>query len=175
MTISLTEIKYIDYKDKSKGKIRVNYDSINSLFLLKKLVCECLFNNEKLTDKYLKGNEPPISANEFTLAMKALFMYSRDAMHDYFSKGVDLSFKNIMSRLTVDLIEEQLKNTVKGTYVVKIAKAYNLRISLLKHFKFEEVEKLSDNIKRLLDKSKSKLESKELVVCESDEEFYYLL
>lgn len=166
--------EYIDYKDKSKGKIRANYDSINSLFLLKKLVCECLFNNKRLADKYLKDYEPDISTNEFTPTMKALFMYSRDAMHDYFSKGVDLSFKKIINKLTMDLIEEQLKNTVKGTYISKIAKAYNLRLSLLKYFKFQEVEKLSDNIKRLLDKSKSKLESKKLVVCESDEEFYFL-
>jgi len=166
--------EYIDYKDKSKGKIRANYDSINSLFLLKKLVCEYLFNNKRLAGKYLKDYEPDISTNEFTPTMKALFMYSRDAMEDYFSKGVDLSLKKIINKLTMDLIEEQLKNTVKGTYIAKIAKTYNLRLSLLKYFKFWEVEKLSDNIKRLLDKSKSKLESKELVVCESDDEFYFV-
>ncbi|MCC9294951.1 hypothetical protein LN736_08795 [Clostridium sp. WLY-B-L2] len=166
--------EYVDYKDKSKGKIKINYDSINSLFLLKKLLCEYLFNNKKLADKYLKDYEPDISTNEFTPTMKVLFMYSRDAMHDYFSKGVDLSFKKIINKLTMDLIEAQLKKTVKGTDIAKIAKTYNLRLSLLKYFKSGEVEKLSDNIKRLLDKSKSKLESKELVVCESDEEFYFV-
>lgn len=170
--LELTE--YIDYKDKGRGRIRANYDSINSLFLLKKLVCEYLFNNKKLADKYLKDCEPDISTNQFTQTMKALFMKSRDAMHDYFSKSVDLSFKKIINKTTMDLIEEQLKHTVEGTYIGKVAKAYNLRIALLKHFKSEEVKKLSDNIKRLLDKTKDKLESKELVVCESDEEFYFV-
>ncbi|MCW6075867.1 hypothetical protein LAV44_11175 [Clostridium sporogenes] len=164
---------YIDPKDKESGMITQEAYEIDDSFRLKKLVCELLFNNKIRSERYFKDYNPDVITNEFTGNMKALFIQGRDAMHDYFSNGIDISFKKLINKLSLDLIDEQIRHIVKGTNLSKAAKAYNLRISFLKHFEIEEGDKMADRIKDTVENLKIKLERDGLVVCESDEEFYF--
>lgn len=177
MIINPLDIKvYIDPKNKELGMITQEAYEIDDRFGLKKLVCELLFNNRIRAEKYFKDYNPDVITNEFTGNMKAMFMESRDAMHDYFSNGVDISFRKIINKLSLDLIEEQIRHIAKGTNLSRAAKAYNLRVSFLKHFQLFELKeenKVADKIKDVVEKLKIKLEKEDLVVCENDEEFYF--
>lgn len=164
---------YIDPKDKNAGMTTLSAYEVDNMFRLKALVCELFFNNKIKPEEYFKDYEPDVKTNEFTGNMKSLFMQSRDAMHDYFSNGIDISFKKIINKVSLDLIEEQIRHIVKGNNLSRVAKVYNLRISFLKHFQIEEGNKMADKIKDTLEKLKIKLVKEDLVVCESDEEFYF--
>lgn len=122
---------------------------------------------------YFKTYEPDISPNKFTNGMKVLYMNSRQAFFDYFHKGIDTGINQIIDRITLESIEEQIKHTVEGRKLNKMKQAYNLRLALLEYFKIEGGSQMASKIKSAIENLNQKLSSKEIVYCESDEEFYF--
>lgn len=157
--------------DKNSERVLVASKYINNYDELQKKFFEYFFNNR--IQGYIKDLEPSISSNEFTGQMRALFMYSRDALNDFFSKGVRISLKMIINKLTIELVEEELKHTVQGFNFDRVSRAYNLRISLLKYFEDRRGRELADKVRFNMENLRTKLSSDELVICENDEEFYF--
>lgn len=160
----------INNKDKNSFKILIKNEPIKEYEMLQQRFSEYFFNNR--LSEYFKDKDPDIKFNEFTGQMRALFMLSRDGLFDFFSRGIDTSIKANIDKLTMDLIQERFKKTVQGFNINRIAKAYNLRISLLNYFEIGG-EKMADKIKNIMVSLKHKLILEELAVCESDEEFYF--
>ena len=106
--------------------------------------------------------------------MKILFMESRDAFFDYFHKGIDTNIKKIIDKITLSSIDEQLKSTVEGTRLMNMRRAYNLRLSFLKYFKIEGGKDMASRLEDVISKIEKKINFKEMVYCNSDEEFYFL-
>lgn len=167
--LKLTE--RINPKDKGSERVVAASRYIDDYNELQQRFIEYFFNNR--IRGYLKDLDPSISSNEFTGQMRSLFMYSRDALNDFFSKGIGTSLKEITHKLTIELIEEELKHTVQGFNLDRASKAYNLRISLLKYFEDRRGNELADKIRFSMENLKIKLGTEDLAVCESDEEFYF--
>lgn len=160
----------INKDDKNSPRVVVQNEFINNYAVLQQKFCEYFFNSRM--QEYFKDSDPDVKSNEFTGQMKALFMLSRDALYDFFSRGIDISIKNMINKLTMDLLLERLKKTAQGFNLERIARAYNLRLSLLIYFELGGMD-VADRIKSLVDNLKNKLDSQSLVICESDEEFYF--
>lgn len=155
----------------SEGKYEEDVE-LTKLSLIQSLVSKYYFD-EKMRG-YFKNIEPEIKANEFTHTMKILFMESRDAFFDYFHKGIDTNIKEIIDKVTLRSIEEQIKSTAEGIKLMNIRKAYNLRLSLLKYFQIERGEDMALKLEETVRVIKEKIDSKEMTYCGSDEEFYFL-
>ncbi|PGK37456.1 hypothetical protein [Bacillus thuringiensis] len=120
------------------------------------------------------NSQPEIKSNDFTNNMLTYFLESRQALYDFFNKGTEDSLRGTINKLTFNLIEEQLYRTVEGTHIKQLAEAFNLRLALLKYFRIKGGEEMADCIRIVSNILKEKVKSKDLVVCESDQEFYYL-
>jgi CRISPR-associated protein Csh1 len=156
--------------ENKKERYLIESKTIKDHSELQQYFSEQFFNNKFLV--YYKGTDPEIKTNLFTGQMRALYMLSRQALFDYFSKGINSSMKAVVEKLTRELILEQLRHTVQGNSLNRTAKAFNLRVSLLKYFEGEKYT-MADKIKSNIDRLHDKLALKELVTCSSDEEFYF--
>ncbi|NFV11667.1 hypothetical protein FDG09_01655 [Clostridium sporogenes] len=157
--------KYL--KDKPQSDI-----NIDKLSLLQKFVSNYFFNRNMYG--YFKKNDPPIEINKFTMNMKISFMKSRDAFFDYFHKGIDTNLKSIINKVSMEIIEEEIKHTVQGIDLNRVRFAYNLRLSLLKSLKVKGGEKMASRMLQLIDDLKEKLKSDGNIYCENDDEFYFI-
>lgn len=157
--------------DKNSDRVLIASKYISDYGELQKMFFEYFFNNR--IQGYIKDLEPSIKSNEFTGQMRALFMFSRDSLNDFFSKGIKISLKMIINKLTIELIEEELKHTVQGFNLDRVSKAYNMRISLLIYFKDRRGKDLADKIRFNMESLRTKLSSDGFVSCENDEEFYF--
>lgn len=155
----------------SSTKVMLQDEQIVDYKKLQQKFSENFFNNRM--QGYFKDMEPDVKTNEFTAQMKALFILGRDALYDFFNRGIDVSVKHIVNKLTMDIIIEKLRNTVQGTNTWRLAKAYNLRVSFLKYFELGGMD-VADRIKSTMDNLRRKLKLKELVICENDDEFYFV-
>ncbi|HBF78064.1 MAG TPA: hypothetical protein DDX02_09565 [Clostridiaceae bacterium] len=164
----------IYYKDE-KGNSKIVLDeSIYDLASLEKKVNQYYFSGRM--SGYYKNNEDDIKIKptEFTPMLKVLLLNSRDAFYDYFKNGVDISIKKMINKISMEVIEEQLRHTVKGKNSYKVQMAYNLRLSFLEFFNIEGGKEMADKISSIMENLKTKLDDTEKVVtCESDEEFYF--
>lgn len=132
-----------------------------------------LFFAKRLGPMFLH-DEPKVKENVFTARMQSLFYISRQAFYDFFYKGTSQGIWPLIDRVTRLSIEEQISKTVKGTYAHHIAEAFNLRLSLLKYFEIERGLEMGDLIRATIDESRDQINSKDIVSCNSDEQFYFL-
>jgi CRISPR-associated protein Csh1 len=163
------------YDPEQKVYLKDKYEedrTITNLSSIQYLVSQYYFNGEM--KGYFKNIEPDIKSNKFTHEMKILFMESRDAFFDYFHKGIDTNIKKIIDKITLSSIDEQLKSTVEGTRLMNMRRAYNLRLSFLKYFKIEGGKDMASRLEDVISKIEKKINFKEMVYCNSDEEFYFL-
>lgn len=164
------EVKnYLNITDKDNvtllGKLEVSRGQ------LMEMISDMFFAGEM--EGYFKKLELKVKANVFTDNMQSLFFISRDAIYDFIVLGVEEPFSNMVDRITLDSIKDQLLYTVKGI-PKKMGEAYNLRLALLEYFN-KGGKEMGDCINNITCRLKEKLQSKQEVVCESDEEFFFIL
>lgn len=132
----------------------------------------------KIKGYFKKGfdkKDMPLENNVFTAGMQSLFIICKEALYDFVVLGVEKPFSSMADKITMQSIKEQLLYTVNGTNKAqfgKLSDAYNLRLALINYFKTGGCN-MGDQIKNVYEKLKTKLLSKEIVTCESDEEFYF--
>ena len=163
------------YDPEQKIYLKDKYEedrTITDLSSIQYLVSQYYFNGEMRG--YFKSIEPDIKPNKFTYEMKILFMESRDAFFDYFHKGIDTNIKKIIDKITLRSIDEQLKSTVEGTRLMNMRRAYNLRLSFLRYFKIEGGKDMVPKLENIVGEIEKKINSRDMVYCNSDEEFYFL-
>ncbi len=162
---------YLMLEDGEKGaKIILDDDnSINTLWKLEDVVNGYLFCG-RLKNSYYQ--EPKVKSGEFTGKMLNVLIQSRKAFHDYFKKGIETSIRSILDHSTLELIKAQV-GLSEGMRFTKAARALNLRLSLLKHFNLGGGN-MGDKIKNIFNELTLKLSSDGLMVCENEDEFYFL-
>ncbi|KNF08227.1 hypothetical protein CLPU_9c01230 [Gottschalkia purinilytica] len=175
--INITNRKVrIDWEDAKSKKVLEEEKCINSLYRLKGLFCErFLLNDVKATDYFRKYEFSKGRNLKITNNMKSIFIVNRESLHDFFSHGIDISFKETVNKMTKDFIKERIRYLTEGINLWDVMGAYNLRVSLLDYFKKEGEESLENQIKKVLESLEGKLtkDNKELL-CENDREFYFL-
>lgn len=116
--------------------------------------------------------EPDVKSKEFTAVMVALFLQSRQAFHDWLYKGTTISLRAIFAKVTLRLLEEQLLY-VETSRMDELADAFNLRLSIEILINEEGGNRMADRIEKTVASLRNKLEGEGIVVCSSDEEFYF--
>lgn len=117
--------------------------------------------------------EPEVKAGDFTSQMTALYMQSRQAFHDWFYKGTDISLRSLFARVTLRLLTEQLLH-VETVRLADLADAFNLRLSIQMVLDEKGGQMMADRIKETVDSLRNKLVLGVLAVCERDEEFFFM-
>jgi CRISPR-associated protein Csh1 len=169
------KIKFVFYnflqiQEAEKGdKYILDDENINSIFELEDRV-NGYFYSGRLKNSYYQI--PKVKTNEFSKTLLDLLIISRKAMHDYFKKGIETDLRDIINRVSIEVVKEQLK-MAQGISINKPAKALNLRLSFLKYFKLRG-ENMGDKIKSMIDMMNGKLALDNLATCENDDEFYFL-
>jgi CRISPR-associated protein Csh1 len=163
---------YLMLEEGEKGlKVISDDKEIKKLYELEDEVNEYLFCR-RLKNSYYQGQEPNIKSGEFTGKMLNVLIQSRKALHDYFKKGIETGVKSILDHSTMELIKAQV-GLSKGTAFTNASKALNLRLSLLKYFNLGG-GKMGDKIRNIYNELNQRLSSEELVVCENEDEFFFL-
>ena len=162
---------YLMLEEGEKG-LKVISDDDNTINTLEKLEDEVngyLFCG-RLKNSYYQ--EPKVRAGEFTGKMLNILIQSRKALHDYFKKGIDAGVKSILDQSTIELVKAQV-GLSEGMGFTKASKALNLRLSLLKYFNLGGGN-MGDRIKSIYNELIPRLSSEGIVVCENEDEFYFL-
>lgn len=118
-------------------------------------------------------SEPDVRAGDFTAQMAALYMQSRQALHDWLYKGTSISLRGLFAKVTLRLLIEQLLH-VETVRLADLADAFNLRLSIQMVLDKKGGQMMADRIQATADSLRAKLISGELAVCENDEEFYFM-
>lgn len=147
------------------------YQPIQSVETLQKTISSRFFRGRM--NGQILFDEPGVKTKEFTGVMAALFLQSRQAFHDWFSKGTTLSLHGIFAQVTLRLIEEQLLY-VESSRLSDLADAMNLRLSIIKMLGEKGGTSMADRIQHTHSSLSGKLAANGVVGCANDEEFYFL-
>jgi|GEM_PF-692561 len=151
------------------------YDPIRSFQELYYEINRCFFAGKLGLSLLGDENIPKVQENVFTGVMQSIFIMTRQALYDFLYKGTTDSFKPFLQKYSLQLIEEQLCQTVKGLYVQIPAEAFLLRLGMMKYLKLEGGEEMAVRIEETYEIVKSKVHSKgQIVGCDSDMEFCFL-
>ncbi len=150
------------------------YDPIAKKTGLRKVINQLFFNNY-MPRNLLDREAPKPKENVFTSEMVSIYMMTRQALFDYLVKDTAKTIGPFIKKYSLDLIENQLLQTIKGYRFHKIADAYQVRLALLKEINDVEGVQLANNIKETFVTLKTKLQTKsDTVICENDVEFFFL-
>lgn len=165
---SIEFINYLGTKDQDHIPIESNYlDAAD----LQKMINQLFFRG-RLRQQFLLGDPPKVKMKEFTPLMVALFLQSRQAFHDWFTKNTLLSIKGIFPNITLRLIEEQLVH-VPSSRMDDLAEAFNLRLSIEAYFHPKGGRKMGDRILFTIRELQQKLSDETLIGFTNDHEFYF--
>ena len=138
-------------------------------------VVDDLFFNKNLIRNYF--NPAPKPSDWLSAFQVNLLLRYREALRNYFRKGEHKDFAACVDRLSQSMLKEMLhRESYSRLEDTKVAKALNLRLSLLKYFNIKEKADMGDQLRSLAEGLKAKLitdKTDSLVTCESDQEFYY--
>lgn len=129
------------------------------------------YYNNKLRKNYYNDD---IKAKEgvFSDRQVNILMITKQAMLDYFRKGIEIGFKTCMDNMTKEMVLQKFINK-EYINVKDIAYAQNFRLNLLNYYEMGEKTNMGNRIKDLYDTIKEKIQGNELATCDTDEEFYF--
>lgn len=148
--------------------------NIHNRAQLELLVDDLLFNKNLIRNYF---NPAPKPSDWLSAFQVNLLLRYREALRNYFRKGEQKDFAACVDGLSQSMLKEMLhRESYSRLEDTKVAKALNLRLSLLKYFNIKEKADMGDRLKSLAEGLKEKLitdKTDSLVTCESDQEFYY--
>lgn len=148
-----------------KNKNLLEYKPINKRFILEKQIDKKLFK-EKLIKNYFKDSKEKIKGISKQLELDLQF--SKESFYNYLKKGENVGIENVLKKIYINIIKEHLITEPKW----KAAEAFNLSISLIEYF--EEEENMEETLEDLYLDIDEKLEKRDEVDLNNDNEFYFL-
>lgn len=144
--------------------------NIENLKMLEEKIDEYYYNN-KLRNNYY-NDDIKAKAGVFSDKQVDILITTKQAMLNYFKKGIAIGFKTCIDNMTKEMI---LQKFIDKEYInVKdIAYSQNFRLNLLNYYRIGGKINMGDRIKDLYETLKEKIEKNELAVCQTDEEFYF--
>lgn len=140
-----------------------------------RVVINKLFFNGFMPNNLLEPEAPKPKENIFTVEMVSIYMMTKQALFDYIVKDTKATIEPFIKKYSLQLIENQILQTVQGLRFHKVADAFHLYLALLKDFDYEEGTKMENHLKQVYNSLKDKLQEKdEIVFCENDAEFFFL-
>lgn len=166
---------FLQLKDRDKGQDGdlKYYGTIQDAEMLQKMISSKFFRG-RMNVQFVLNDPPDVKNKEFTAVMVALFLQSRQGFHDWFFKGTTISIRTIFANVTLRLLEEQLLH-VESSWMPDLADAFNLRLSINSLLDEEGGgNQMADRIESTVARLSDKLVGDEIVICSSDEEFYFM-
>lgn len=144
--------------------------NIENKKVLEKKIDEYYYN-KKLAGNYY-NNDVKAKAGVFSDRQVDILMTTKQAMLDYFIKGIEVGFRACIDNMTKEMV---LQKFIDKEYinVRDIAYAQNFRLNLLNYYQVGGKEEMGNRIKNLYETLKEKTEKKEIATCETDDEFYF--
>jgi len=129
--------------------------------------------NEEIFSKFLLGNfynEPgEISCNNDEILRKNI-LSARNALFNWFYKGYDSDVADLMKKVSMNLI----KNSISKGYMEKVQHQFNTYVSILNYFEGGNGN-MKGNMEETRDSIREKINQKEYVKLQNDEEYYYAI
>lgn len=124
-----------------------------------------LFSNFLLSNLY---NEPKdISCNNDEVLRENILL-ARNTLFNWFYKGNVNGIETLLDKISINLI----KNSISNGYMEKVLHQFNMYISIVEYFKGGN-KKMADVIKEIRNTIREKINQKNYVSVEKDEEYYY--
>ncbi|NMB08631.1 MAG: hypothetical protein GX981_09640 [Tissierellia bacterium] len=159
---------YLNLKDEQ------DFTFIDNRLVLEKEINQYWYNKQLIGSYYAENKElPKIKLGVVSKNLINLIIISRDAMLSFFRKGNEEPLKNIIQKIGLELIQEQIRLT-SGLYLWKAQKAYNLWLSFLSYYKKEGSGVMADKLQQLVQGLENKIDGIDMPYCECEEEFYFL-
>lgn len=139
---------------------------IDSVFFANRLISNYTIDTSDMKSMYTPG--------DFSKNLENIMLIYRKAIFNYFRKGDKRAFEYCVDAMSRSALLEILKiDESKSCW--KAANAFNLRMALLKYFKWNGDEKMADFILELTEKARAKRDTEDRQpCCESDEEFFFV-
>lgn len=142
-----------------------NYGKNYNLINIRDIINEEIFSKFLLSNFY---NEPgEISCNNDEV-LKENILLSRNALFNWFYKGYENGIDELMEKISVNLI----KNSISNGHMEKVQHQFNAYISIIEYLKGGN-ERMADVMKEIRDSIREKINQKEYVSLQTDEEYYY--
>ena len=149
---------------------KIEEQNIENRLILEAKIDEYYYNN-KLKKNYY-NNDIKAKTGVFSDKQVDILITTKQAMLDYFKKGIEIGFRTCLDNMTKQMILEKFMDK-EYINVKDIAYAENFRLNLLRYYQIGGKEEMGDRIKNLYETIKEKIEKNELAVCQTDEEFYF--
>ncbi len=162
----------IDFKLKNYLNIKeIAEELVDKRHQLEALVDGYWFNGRLKNSYYML---PKVKDGEFTKQMLSLLTISRKAFHQFLIKSDDRSIKNVINKVSLGLVKEQLFLSEKISSL-KVAKAYNLRLSLLEYLNIKvRGVHMGSRILEMMDEISEKISKEKTTKIKTDEEFFFI-
>ncbi|WP_062197368.1 hypothetical protein [Massilibacterium senegalense] len=172
---SLVMDNVLERKEKVNGvTVMKAYEPIYKKSALR-AVMNKLFFNGFMPNNLLDPEAPKPKVNIFTVEMVSIYTMTRQALFDYIVKDTKGTIEPFIKKYSMQLMENQMLQTVQGLRFHKVTDAFHLYLALLKDFDYEEGINMENNLKQVYNSLKDKLQEKEgMVFCENDAEFFFL-
>lgn len=149
---------------------KIEEQNIENRLILEAKIDEYYYNNKLKRNYY--NNDIKAKTGVFSDKQVDILMTTKQAMLDYFKKGIEIGFRTCLDNMTKQMILEKFMDK-EYINVKDIAYAENFRLNLLRYYQIGGKEEMGDRIKNLYETIKEKIEKNELAVCQTDEEFYF--
>lgn len=124
-----------------------------------------IFSNFLLNNLFNEPSEVFCHNNE---KLRENILLARNALFQWFYKGYDSGVSSVLEKVSFQII----KNSISNGYMEKVQHQFNVYISMMEYFK-GGLENMADVMKEIREKFREKINSKEYLSIESDEEYYY--
>jgi CRISPR-associated protein Csh1 len=159
--IKVRNVLDVNYQGIETG---LNYGKVENIDDVSGMINEIYFNKFLSTNYFSDPSD--IRLND--LKIKEALILTRKAFGNWFYKGNDSSVKCIIEKVTKSLI----KNSISNGYILRAREQYNLRCALLEYFKIGGV-KMGDQLEKLRDGLREKINSDVTSSFDRDEEYYF--
>ena len=148
------------------GKGREILDYIGEVETISKLkgLINVIYFNKFLTSNYFTDAKD-IKLSDFRV--KENLLKSRTAFFNWFYKGDSRVVKQIINKISMDLI----KNSICNDYILKAKEQFNLRYGLLRYF--GGVENMADILSGIVNNLRRKVNSSRTDKVDTDLEYYF--
>lgn len=148
----------------------IEEQNIDDISILEGKIDEYYYHN-KLRRSYY-NDDIKATAGVFSDKQIDILITTKQAMLNYFRKGIDIGFRTCIDKMTKEMILEKLINK-EYINIQDIAYSQNFRLNLLNYYEVGGKINMGDRIQNLYNTIKEKVEKNELATCQTDEEFYF--
>ena len=148
----------------------IEEQNVEDLNKLEEKIDEYYYNNKLKRNYY--NDEIKATIGTFSERQVDILLITKQAMLNYFKKGIEIGFKTCIDNMTKEMILEKFIDK-EYISIEDIAYSQNFRLNLLNYYEIGGKKEMGDRVRSLYDTLREKIEENEVATCDTDEEFYF--